>query len=47
MQARRILGREVNLAIAAHRGHVAVEGADRGLVRVRFEGGSRGAAWPK
>jgi len=43
-QARRILDTEVNPAIAAHRGHVILEGIDRGLVRVRLEGGCQGCS---
>jgi NFU1 iron-sulfur cluster scaffold homolog, mitochondrial len=43
-QARRILDIEINPAIAAHRGHVTLEGVDRGLVRVRLEGGCQGCS---
>jgi Fe-S cluster biogenesis protein NfuA len=42
--ARRILDAEVNPAIAAHRGHVSVDGADRGWVRIRLEGGCQGCS---
>jgi Fe-S cluster biogenesis protein NfuA len=42
--ARRVLDAEVNPAIAAHRGHVAVEGADQGWVRLRLEGGCQGCS---
>jgi Fe-S cluster biogenesis protein NfuA len=42
--ARRIIDAEVNPAIAAHRGHVAVAGADHGWVRIRLEGGCQGCA---
>ena len=30
--------------IAAHRGHVTVDGVDRGLARVRLEGGCQGCS---
>ncbi len=43
-QARRILDTEINPAIAAHRGHVAVDGVDRGWVRIRLEGGCQGCS---
>ena len=43
-QARRILDTEINPAIAAHRGHVILDGMDRGLVRVRLEGGCQGCS---
>ena len=43
-QARRILDAEVNPAIAAHRGHVTVVGADQGWVRIRLEGGCQGCS---
>jgi NFU1 iron-sulfur cluster scaffold homolog, mitochondrial len=42
--ARRILDAEVNPAIAAHRGHVSVTGADHGWVRIRLEGGCQGCS---
>jgi Fe-S cluster biogenesis protein NfuA len=43
-QARSILDSQINPAIAAHRGHAAVEGADRGLVRIRLQGGCQGCS---
>jgi len=43
-QARRVLDAEINPAIAAHRGHVTLDGVDRGLVRVRLEGGCQGCS---
>ena len=43
-QARRILDAEVNPAIAAHRGHVSLVGVDRGLARIRLEGGCQGCS---
>jgi Fe-S cluster biogenesis protein NfuA len=42
--AQRILDAEVNPAIAAHRGHVAVDGADGGWIRIRLEGGCQGCS---
>lgn len=42
--ARRVLDAEVNPAIAAHRGHVSVDGADRGWIRIRLEGGCQGCS---
>jgi Fe-S cluster biogenesis protein NfuA len=42
--ARRIVDAEVNPAIAAHRGHVAVAGAGQGWVRIRLEGGCQGCS---
>ncbi len=42
--ARRVLDAEVNPAIAAHRGHVTVTGADQGWVRIRLEGGCQGCS---
>ena len=42
--AQRILDAEVNPAIAAHRGHVAVDSADGGWVRIRLEGGCQGCS---
>jgi len=42
--ARRVLGAEVNPAIAAHRGHVTVAGAGRGWIRIRLEGGCQGCS---
>jgi len=43
-RARRILDTEINPAITAHRGHVTLDGVDRGLVRVRLEGGCQGCS---
>jgi Fe-S cluster biogenesis protein NfuA len=42
--ARRILDAEVNPAIAAHHGHVSVDGADRGWIRIRLDGGCQGCS---
>ena len=39
-----VLDAEVNPAIAAHHGHVAVDGADGGWIRLRLEGGCQGCA---
>jgi NFU1 iron-sulfur cluster scaffold homolog, mitochondrial len=43
-RARHILDTEINPAIAAHHGHVTLDGADRGLVRIRLEGGCQGCS---
>jgi Fe-S cluster biogenesis protein NfuA len=43
-RARRILDTEINPAITAHRGHVAVAGAGNGWVRIRLEGGCQGCS---
>jgi Fe-S cluster biogenesis protein NfuA len=43
-RARRILETEINPAIAAHRGHVQIVGADEGWVRIRLEGGCQGCS---
>ena len=43
-QARRIHDAEINPVIAAHRGHVTLDGADGGLVRIRLEGGCQGCS---
>jgi Fe-S cluster biogenesis protein NfuA len=43
-QARRVLDAEINPAIAAHRGHVVLDGVDQGLVRIRLEGGCQGCS---
>ena len=43
-QARRILDAEINPAIAAHHGHVTLDGVDRGLVQIRLEGGCQGCS---
>jgi Fe-S cluster biogenesis protein NfuA len=42
--ARRVLDAEVNPAIAAHRGHVTVDGAGQGWIRIRLEGGCQGCS---
>ena len=42
--ARRILDAEINPAIAAHRGHVAVAGVTDGWVQIRLEGGCQGCS---
>ena len=42
--AQRVLDAEVNPAIAAHRGHVVVDGSDGGWIRLRLEGGCQGCA---
>lgn len=42
--ARAIIDAEVNPAIAAHRGHVAVTGATGGWIRIRLEGGCQGCS---
>jgi len=42
--ARRVLDAEVNPAIAAHRGHVTVAGAERGWIRIRLERGCQGCS---
>ena len=42
--ARQVLDAEVNPAIAAHRGHVTVTGAENGWIRVRLEGGCQGCS---
>jgi len=42
--AQQVLDTEVNPAVAAHRGHVTVTGADRGWIRVRLEGGCQGCS---
>ena len=44
---RQVLDAEVNPAIAAHRGHVTVTGAEHGWIRIRLEGGCQGCAWPR
>jgi NFU1 iron-sulfur cluster scaffold homolog, mitochondrial len=43
-RARRILETEINPAIAAHRGHAAVDGEGQGWVRIRLEGGCQGCS---
>jgi Fe-S cluster biogenesis protein NfuA len=42
--ARRVLDAEVNPAIAAHRGHVTVTGAEDGWIRIRLDGGCQGCS---
>jgi Fe-S cluster biogenesis protein NfuA len=42
--AQRVLDAEVNPAIAAHRGHVAVDSATGGWIRIRLEGGCQGCS---
>jgi Fe-S cluster biogenesis protein NfuA len=42
--AQRILDAEINPAIAAHRGRVAVDGVTGGWIRVRLEGGCQGCS---
>jgi Fe-S cluster biogenesis protein NfuA len=42
--ARQVIDAEVNPAIAAHRGHVTVDGADQGWIRIRLEGGCQGCS---
>jgi NFU1 iron-sulfur cluster scaffold homolog, mitochondrial len=42
--ARRILDADINPAITAHRGHVAVAGVTDGWIRVRLEGGCQGCS---
>jgi Fe-S cluster biogenesis protein NfuA len=42
--ARQVLDAEVNPAIAAHRGHVTVTGAEHGWIRIRLDGRCQGCA---
>jgi len=42
--AREVLDAEVNPAIAAHRGHVSVDGAAEGWIRIRLHGGCQGCS---
>jgi Fe-S cluster biogenesis protein NfuA len=42
--AQRIMDAEVNPAIAAHRGHVTVDSAGGGWIRLRLEGGCQGCS---
>jgi NFU1 iron-sulfur cluster scaffold homolog, mitochondrial len=42
--ARQVLDAEVNPALAAHRGHVTVTGADHGWIRIRLDGGCQGCS---
>jgi len=41
---RGVLERDINPLIAAHRGHVSVVGVEKGLVRLRLEGGCQGCS---
>src|SRR5712691_463206 len=43
-RARRVLNAEINPVIAAHRGRVALAGAEQGWVRIRLEGGCQGCS---
>jgi Fe-S cluster biogenesis protein NfuA len=43
-RVRRVLDAEINPAIAAHRGRVALAGVDQGWVRIRLEGGCQGCS---
>ncbi len=43
-EARRIVDAEINPAIAAHRGHVALVGVTDGWIRIRLEGGCQGCS---
>lgn len=43
-RVRRVLDTEINPAIAAHRGHVALAGVEQGWVRIRLEGGCQGCS---
>ncbi|HJZ26383.1 MAG TPA: NifU family protein [Streptosporangiaceae bacterium] len=43
-QARRIIDREINPAIAAHRGRAVLVGAEDGWVRIRLDGGCQGCS---
>jgi Fe-S cluster biogenesis protein NfuA len=42
--AQRVIDAEVNPSIAAHRGHITVDSADGGWVRIRLEGGCQGCS---
>jgi Fe-S cluster biogenesis protein NfuA len=42
--ARHILDAEINPAIAAHRGHVSIAGAEGGWIQIRLEGGCQGCS---
>jgi NFU1 iron-sulfur cluster scaffold homolog, mitochondrial len=42
--AQRIIDAEVNPSIAAHRGHITVDSADGGWIRIRLEGGCQGCS---
>ena len=39
-----VVDSDINPVIAAHRGHIVVEGADQGWIRLRFEGGCQGCS---
>lgn len=41
---RSVLDAEINPVIAAHRGHVALESAEHGWIRIRLEGGCQGCS---
>jgi len=43
-RARQVIDTEINPVIAAHRGRVTLHGMDRGLVRIRLEGGCQGCS---
>ena len=43
-RARHILDTEINPVIAAHHGHVSLDGVDEGWVRIRMEGGCQGCS---
>jgi Fe-S cluster biogenesis protein NfuA len=43
-RVRRVLDTEVNPMIAAHRGHVTLVDVDKGLVRIRLQGGCQGCS---
>jgi len=43
-RVRRVLDAEINPAIAAHRGQVALAGVDQGWIRIRLEGGCQGCS---
>jgi len=43
-RVRRVLDAEINPAIVAHRGQVALAGVDQGWVRIRLEGGCQGCS---
>lgn len=43
-QARRVLDAEINPVIAAHHGHVTVDSASHGWIRIRLEGGCQGCS---
>ena len=43
-QARHVLDTEINPAVAAHRGHISLDGVDDGWARIRLEGGCQGCS---